>query len=361
MTPRFIQRWSLSRLWQSISLERLRSGILVLSILALAAALLHPNLVLPRRVFDGMVVLDITQSMDTEDMRLVAQASNSANGGVVSRLNFAKESLIKAIPTLACGSKVGLGVFTEYRTLMLLEPVEVCENATDLQESIRNIEGSMAWAGNSEVAKGLYWALGLASKQTDKPAVVFITDGQEAPPINSDNRLAYQGKVGEIRGVLAGVGGLQAQAIPKRDPEGRKIGFWEASEVNQVNPYARGPGTDPAPDRAKADGAAPTNSDGALVSTVRTELALLGATPGMEHLSALREGYLKLLAGEVGLGYARTQHQEDVQSLFSREEVTQWKWRKTDLSTIFAAIALLLILSYVALGLAAVRNLKKTI
>ena len=31
----------------------------------------------------------------------------------------------------------------------------------------------------------------------------------------------------------------------------------------------------------------------------------LGATPGSEHLSGLREAYLRLLAGENGLGYHR--------------------------------------------------------
>jgi mxaL protein len=345
---------------QKFSVERLRSVLLVLGILTLFVALLHPNLSLPRRVFDGLVIVDITQSMDTEDMRLAPAASAGSNAAVISRLNFAKESLIKAIPSLACGSKVGLGVFTEYRTLMLLEPVEVCENATDLQESVRNIEGRMAWAGNSEVAKGLYWALGLASKQSDKPAVVFITDGQEAPPINADNRLAYQGKVGEIRGVLAGVGGFQAQAIPKRDPLGRKIGVWDASEVNQINPYARGPGADPAPEKRNANGGALTNSDGATVSTMRTDMALLGATPGTEHLSALREGYLKLLAGEVGLGYARAQQQDDVLNLFSRDEVTDWKWRKTDLSAACSALALCLLLAYVGLGLKALPSSGKT-
>ncbi len=341
----------LTRIFSSFSLEKLRSGILVLSILTIISALLNPSLTLPRRVFDGIVVVDITQSMDTEDMRLAYQQGTSSNTALISRLKFAKESLINAIPTLPCGSKVGLGVFTEYRTLLLLTPVEVCENATDLQESIRNIEGRMAWAGNSEVAKGLYWALGLAARQSDKPAVVFITDGQEAPPINADNRLAYQGKVGEIHGILAGVGGLQPQAIPKRDPEGRNMGFWDASEVNQVNPYARGPGADPAPDGARTKGGVLTNADGAAVSTMRTDMGLLGATPGTEHLSALRDGYLKLLAGEVGLVYVRTQQQSDVFALFAREEVTEWKWRKTELNSSFAALALLLVVAYLGLGL----------
>jgi mxaL protein len=89
---------------------------------------------------------------------------------------------------------------------------------------------------------------------------------------------------------------------------------------------------------------------------MRTDMGLLGATPGTEHLSSLREGYLKLLAGEVGLGYIRTQQQRDVLALFEREEVTEWKWRKTELSASLAALALVLVIAYLGLGLRAQFN-----
>jgi mxaL protein len=76
--------------------------------------------------------------------------------------------------------------------------------------------------------------------------------------------------------------------IPRHDPEGRAIGTWGAGDVVQranrgVNPNA--------PEAAE-------NASNPLP-------AMAGATPGQEHLSALREGYLQLLATETGLGYHR--------------------------------------------------------
>jgi mxaL protein len=339
----------------NLNLEQYRSSALALALVCLAAALLHLRLPLPQRVFEGIVMIDITQSMDVQDMRLIdepvgAGLFNAQVTHKASRLEFAKQALWRAIPSLPCGSKLGLGVFTEYRSLLLLAPVEVCANSADLQETVRNIEGRMAWAGNSEVAKGLYWAMKLAGKQPDKPALVFISDGQEAPPINADNRLAYPGNVGDIKGLLVGVGGLLPQAIPKRDPNGQPIGEWQASEVSQVNPFGQSGGNDPAPDSKTTQ--ALTNRDGAAVSTMRTQASLLGATPGTEHLSAQRAAYLGLLAGEVGLSYASPQSESALASLLKRPEVTQWRWQWLQVAWVFALGALAALILFFVLGLA---------
>jgi mxaL protein len=338
--------------WMRLSREQWRTVAIGAALGWLLPALLPIRLPLPQRVFEGIVIIDITQSMDVPDMRLLSNEARTMLSATRSatRLEFAKESLWRAIPGLPCGSKLGLGVFTEYRSLLLLEPVEVCANSADLQETVRNIEGRMAWSGNSEVAKGLYWALKLAARQKDKPALVFMTDGHEAPPINADNRLAYPGTAGEVKGLLVGVGGSLPMAIPKRDPNGLPIGVWLASEVSQVNPFGASVGKDPAPDSGQASNPSSINKNGAAVSTMRTQAELLGATAGTEHLSALRAGYLALLAGEVGLSYASPTSEAEVGALLKRNEVSQWRWQHLDASWLFAVMALCSLIAFVLLG-----------
>jgi len=90
------------------------------------------------------------------------------------------------------------------------------------------------------------------------------------------------------------VGGQKPQPIPKVDAAGRPLGEWAADEVLQTDPRSQG--------RAGSLGRETMveDADAAAVSA-----AALGATPGSEHLSALREGYLQRLADEQGLAYHR--------------------------------------------------------
>ena len=83
---------------------------------------------------------------------------------------------------LPCGSRVGWGAFAEYRTILLLAPVEVCANYNDLLASLDRIDGQMRWANASEIRKGVYWAMRASKEVGGKPDILFLTDGQEAPP-----------------------------------------------------------------------------------------------------------------------------------------------------------------------------------
>jgi mxaL protein len=108
-----------------------------LATLLLIAALLLPPFNVPRSSFDYIVVFDISQSMNVEDYAL--------DGKPVSRLVYAREAARRALRNLPCGSRVGWAAFAEYRTLMLLAPVEVCRNYDDLLASLANIDGGMRW------------------------------------------------------------------------------------------------------------------------------------------------------------------------------------------------------------------------
>ena len=252
--------------------------------LALAGSFLNPGVSLMRPRFEHVVVLDVTQSMNVGDSQL--------DGKPVSRLVFAKYALRESLLQLPCGSKLGWAIFTEYRSFLLLAPVEVCANLRELRSTLAQIDTRMAWAGNSEIAKGVHSGIGIVKLLPGTPSLIFITDGQEAPPLNPRYRPAFDDKPGEVAGLIVGVGDLVPTPIPKTDPQGRPLGFWRADEVMQTDPRSQGRGA--------------SVGNEALVDDRAGDAApALGAVPGAEHLSALREGYLRLLAGEQGMAFHR--------------------------------------------------------
>lgn len=236
---------------------------LVLALVLLLVALVLPRFQSPHDTYDYVIVFDITQSMDVEDYEI--------GGSPVSRLNYARAAVRRALRDLPCGSRVGWGAFAEYRSLLLLAPVEVCENYDDLLKSLDNIDGRMRWANASEVGKGLYWAVRMAKDTPSKPDIVFISDGHEAPPMDPRSSFAMPDDVqpGQIHGWVVGAGGDTPQPIPHTDEDDHRIGYWNAHDVIQI-----------------------VSEDGTRIISA-------------EHLSALREPHLKALAERVGFDYMR--------------------------------------------------------
>jgi mxaL protein len=267
--------------------------------LALAAGFLKPSLPLQRELFDHVVVLDVTQSMNVQDQLL--------EGKPASRLAYAKHALRHALLRLPCGSKVGLGLFTEYRSYLLLTPVEVCANLQELRSTLAQIDGRMAWTGNSEITKGLFSGLTIARQLPDAPSLVFVTDGHEAPPLDPRRRPVFNGKPGEVPGLIVGVGGLTPLPIPKIDTLGRPLGYWSADEVMQADP--RG-----------ASGNSSSNSS--------------------EHLSSLHEAHLRLLSSETGLRFLRLQDTQALVQALTAQALARPVPARLDLRGGLAAIAL---------------------
>jgi len=302
--------------------------------LALAAALLalafaNPTLPWKRSLYEHVVVLDVTQSMNVEDMML--------DGKPASRLAFAKRLLHDALPELPCGSRLGWAIFTEYRSYLLYAPVEVCANRAELRASLAGIDGRMAWAGNSEVAKGLHSAIVVAKALPGTPSLVFVTDGHEAPPLNPRHRPRFDDKPGEVAGVVVGVGQLKPAPIPKLDPLGRRLGFWAADEVAQADLRSLGRGGSVGQEAMVEEGSA-------------APVAGLGATPGSEHLSALREPYLQLLASENGLAYHRLRDAEALSRAWRDPALARPVAVQGDLRLPLALLAALLLLAPHAAG-----------
>ena len=273
---------------------------------ALAAAILLlglalPTVPLPRTVYDYIVVFDISQSMNVEDYQL--------DGARISRLDYARDATRKMLPKLPCGSRVGWGAFTGGRTLLLLAPVEVCANYNDLLASLAQIDGRMRWAEASEIAKGLYWAIEAAKASADTPNLVFVSDGQEAPPIEGGILPSLLDKLKDhpVRGWVVGAGGDEPSPIPKIDAEGNHHGFWRPDEV------------------------------------IQSESTLEGATPGLEHYSALREQHLSSLAHQLSLDYARLTDAKSLSAAMTDDRFARRRQVPTDLAWLAATLALLLL------------------
>ena len=290
--------------------------------LALVASFFAPTLRWQRDAFEHVIVLDVTQSMNVPDQML--------EGKPASRLVFAKHALHQALDALPCGSKVAWGLFTDNRSYLLFTPVEVCANRAELRATLANIDSRMAWAGNSEVAKALHSGIVVAKGLPGTPSLVFITDGQEAPPLHPRHRPPFDDKPGDVQGLIVGVGARQPVPIPKTDPSGRPLGVWAADEVEQVDIYSRGGSTDQP---------APSGEDRAAVS-----VAVVGATPGSEHLSAMRESYLRLLAGENGLTFHHLLSASEFADALRAKALARSIEAPGDLRPVFAALALIFLL-----------------
>jgi mxaL protein len=280
------------------------SLLIILAAVLLVASALLPRLNLPRNTYDYVVVFDISQSMGVDDYELDAAA--------VTRLDYAKAATRAALRDLPCGSRVGWAVFAEYRSLLLLSPIEVCKNYNDLLASLANIDGRMRWGNASEITKGVYWAMRAVKATSDNPSLVFITDGQEAPPLDPAQppEIFADLKRGEASGWIIGAGGDIPRRIPKVDDEGRRIGYWKSYEVLQ------------------RFGGSPNDAPG---------------TQPREHLSSLREGHLRQLAQDVGLGYQRLTDLQVMSQAMRDARLARRTPQRTDVGWIAATLALLLL------------------
>lgn len=255
---------------------------LALAFLLLGAATSYSTFRVSRDTYRYLFVLDITQSMNVIDTEV--------DSVPMTRLDFAKASVESALRSLPCGSEAGLALFTAHRSFVMFTPVEICEHYQALAEMLGKIDWQMAWAARSEVAKGLFSALEAARLSEPDARLVFLTDGHEAPPIHESIRPSFDSEPGVVLGLIAGVGGTVPQRIPRLNEEGDIVAYWGPDEVMQVDIYSLGRDT--------------SEQGEPLVGVSMADLARRIAL-GREHLSSLREPYLRDLAEQTGLDYVR--------------------------------------------------------
>lgn len=194
---------------------------LILAVLLLGGALIAPKVTLQQPVYRFMFVLDITQSMNSRDYHVSGMPND--------RLSFAKQSLQTVIQDLPCGSEVGLGLFTTKNTLLLFEPIEVCANFGVIDDTLAHIDWRMAWAGDSNIARGLYTGIRILRKLKNNIHLVFLSDGEQTtnelrpPPLAKNS--------GKVQGIMVGVGNLTAVPIPHLNEHNQVTGYWSNNEV----------------------------------------------------------------------------------------------------------------------------------
>jgi mxaL protein len=242
--------------------------VMSLALLLITAALWLPPVPRDVKIMDSIFVIDITDSMNVEDAQLA--------GKKMRRLAWAKEFTRQTLLEMPCGAHAGLAIFSEARSLILMNPVEVCANYHDLTQMLMQINPPMAWARSSEVSKAAYTAIRQAKDIEPKPSIVFLTDGHESPPVHESLFPKFQGTPGEVKGVIVGVGGSDLLPIPKTNEQGEIEGFWDVNEVMHVDVYA----------------------------STRGDMADINAQkPRTEHLSSQKKSHLETLANRVGFEF----------------------------------------------------------
>jgi len=198
-----------------------------MAIMLTAVTFISPTAELPRQVMDVVFIVDITQSMNARDMQ-------DNNGQAISRLEASKQAIQSALKQLPCGSTVGIGIFAAKDALLLFNPIELCQHYSLLNQVVSRLSWRMAWAGDSNIQRGLYSAIGQVAQLNNKPTLVFFTDGEQT--ISEQYAAPLHARAGKINGLIVGVGGNQPVRIPRYNTDNQLIGYWKSKDVGKKNP-----------------------------------------------------------------------------------------------------------------------------
>lgn len=286
---------------------------LCIAILLLLIAGAKPSIEVKRNIRSYMVLIDVTQSMNVKDMPL--------NGHAISRLDYTKHILKKALKDLPCDSRVGLGVFFKANVAFLYTPVETCSNQTLLSDTIDHLEWRMASRGNSNIRLGLQ-SIATRLLSMEAPSnIVFITDGQEAAPLNAINKTSLSGWHGGADWLLVGVGNTKPSPIPKLDQHNKTVGYWSVYSIKIAPGIAVNDGTNSKRDESYA------------------------SAPYEYYLSHLDEAYMKELATDIQGHYLKAESAHTLSQAMLNQKQHYRDKTHYDLSWILALGALFSILS----------------
>ena len=266
------------------------------ALLVLLAGLWLPAVVVSRPICAVTAVLDITLSMNVRDQTL--------DGVPASRIAMEKRAARALLEELPCGSRFGLAVFVERQPFLLFEPVETCANFSALDQEIAAVDWRMGWDSESHIGETLLASLQMARKLGSD--LVFMTDGQETPPVSWDGAPDFSGVRDSVRGLVVGVGGHAFSPIPRYDTYGREVGVYRAGDV---------------PSESK------------------------GLFRGREHLSAVDEPHLRALAAETGLGYRHLDDEGDLLAAYREHASPLTRKDRLRIGWVAGGLALMLTLS----------------
>lgn len=257
-----------------------RGLYLWLALICLAIAMVNPKIPLSLNVNNYMFVIDITQSMNVKDMHM--------NKRPISRLNYALQLISMSLKELPCGTKVSIALFANAEVVPLYVPIEICENFGVIQDTLKHLEWRMAWRGSSHLRLGLIDAGSVSLTLPEPTKIIFLTDGDEAAPLNAITKVDLQPMQGSSSWLLAGIGSQEPSPIPKFNSKDEIIGYWSQ--------YA-----------TKIEPSQIVNED-----SVGKRDDSIASDPHEYYLSALREDYLKEVVSDINANYVRA----DLQTKF---------------------------------------------
>lgn len=257
-----------------------RGLYLWLALIGLAIAMVNPKIPLSLNVNNYMFVIDITQSMNVKDMHM--------NKRPISRLNYALQLISMSLKELPCGTKVSIALFANAEVVPLYVPIEICENFGVIQDTLKHLEWRMAWRGSSHLRLGLIDAGSVSLTLPEPTKIIFLTDGDEAAPLNAITKIDLQPMQGSTSWLLAGIGSQEPSPIPKFNSKDEIIGYWSQ--------YA-----------TKIEPSQIVNED-----SVGKRDDSIASDPHEYYLSALREEYLKEVVSDINANYVRA----DLQTKF---------------------------------------------
>jgi len=257
-----------------------RGLYLWLALIGLAIAMVNPKIPLSLNVNNYMFVIDITQSMNVKDMHM--------NKRPISRLNYALQLISMSLKEFPCGTKVSIALFANAEVVPLYVPIEICENFGVIQDTLKHLEWRMAWRGSSHLRLGLIDAGSVSLTLPEPTKIIFLTDGDEAAPLNAITKVDLQPMQGSSSWLLAGIGSQEPSPIPKFNSKDEIIGYWSQ--------YA-----------TKIEPSQIVNED-----SVGKRDDSIASDPHEYYLSALREEYLKEVVSDINANYVRA----DLQTKF---------------------------------------------
>ncbi len=287
--------------------------VLIAALILLIAAATKPSVPFKKEIKSYLILVDVTQSMNVSDMML--------QGKPVSRLAFTKDLLKQTIKNIPCHARVGLGIFFKADIVLLYTPIEICRNMNLIADTIDHLEWRMASRGNSNIRLGLQ-SISAKLATFDTPTnVIFMTDGDEAPPLNAITKTNIVGWNVDTDLLLVGLGTSKASPIPKLNANNHPVGYWSIYSIKMAPGVAVNEGPNDARDESYA------------------------SAPYEYYLSKLDESYMTELAAETGSKYLKATDANRLLHAMLNQKMRYHDQVNLDISWLLAIGALLCILS----------------
>jgi len=317
IVPRWISWHHIRHVFLRFVRRNWRNGAIfyLLACAVLLPVWFYPTMSMPSHVQDTLFVIDISESMNVRDVDYPHHQA--------SRLDLAKASVREMMASLPCGSRTSVALFAGDESIVLFEPLEVCQHYPAMDQVVARLDTRMRWIGDSWVVRAFVMSIKEAHKRNLN--LVMITDADEMPH-HSQPRLNEVLELKEkVKGVLLGVGGESPQPVPKLNDQQEIVRYWTKEEAVLEGNYPN------------------------LLSYVKElkegESAPAGALDEViEHLSAFNKSLLKNTAEAAKMNFTHIHHPKDAINAISNMPMKHVDKGERDARWIFGLIGVLSVL-----------------